>query len=113
MLVRFSSLRLLDNANYVTYSNERKVQRWALATFYRSMYGKEWKVKDGWMTKDTGDLSEECTWHGIVCDDVSGAVTSINMSENNLRGIIPIEVSLLENIGELTSYIICLVVVIV
>ena len=107
MLVRFSSLRLLDNANYVTYSNERKVQRWALATLDHSLYGKERKVGDGWMTKDTGDLSEECTWHGVVCDDVSGGAVgnSIDMSGNNLRGIIPIEVSLLVNIGELNNMI--------
>ena len=44
----------------------------------------------------------------VVCDDVDSEVTtSIDMSENNLWGSIPIELSLLENIGELIIWLHC------
>ncbi len=74
------------------------MQRWVLVTFYRSLNGDEWVVRYGW-TEDEGDLTNECTWHGVVCD-ANGVVTSIDLSENNLRGEIPPEVALLVKAGE-------------
>lgn len=58
-------------------------------------------VRDGWMRRDQSD---ECTWHGVVCDHNvrGGVVTLIDMSGNNLRGTIPPEITLLKNIGELS-----------
>ncbi len=89
---------LLTNGSYeIHYSIERKVQRWALATFYYSLWGEEWTVNDGWM--NTGYLNNECTWHGLVCNQ-AGMVTSIDLSENGLWGYIPLEVSLFKSIGE-------------
>ncbi len=66
-----------------------------LVTFYRSLNGDEWTIKDGW----TQDLTNECTWHGVLCD-ANGEVNSINLSENNIRGEMPMEVALLLNISE-------------
>ena len=66
-----------------------------LVIFYRSLNGDEWTIKDGW----TQDPTYECTWHGVVCD-ANGVVNSIDLSENNLRGEMPIEVALLVNISE-------------
>ena len=60
-------------------------------------------MKYGW-TQDVGDLTNECTWHGVVCD-ANGEVKSIDLSENNLRGEIPSEVALLVKVGE---YVDCL-----
>ena len=50
--------------------------------------------------------NDECTWYGVVCDhDVrGGVVTSIDMTGNNLRGTIPIEVALLKHVGEFCSH---------
>ena len=74
------------------------MQRWVLVTFYRSLNGDEWVVNYGW-TQDAGDPTNECTWHGVVCDE-NGVVKSIDLSENNLRGEIPPEVALLVKVGE-------------
>lgn len=73
------------------------MQRWVLATFYNALYGREWSNTSGWM-RDTN----ECEWHSITCDD-AGMVTSIEMSQNNLWGAVPFEVSLFGSIGESTQ----------
>ncbi|KAL9188967.1 hypothetical protein ACHAXT_011457 [Thalassiosira profunda] len=87
---------LVENANYDTFSREVKVQRWAMATMYNTLYGKEWTAKGGWL-QDTS----ECTWNGITCN-AAGMVTSIAMSENGLWGWIPPEVSLLKSLAEIS-----------
>ena len=86
--------RLIDNANFSTYSNEQKVQRWALATLYNSLNGGEWTMNNGW-TED----SEECTWYGLVCD-TSGSVIALELNDNNLRGVLEVEFVLLSKIGK-------------
>ncbi len=91
----------MGNANYTTYSNGRKIQRWALATLFNSLNGNEWTVNDGW-TEDAGDLGDECTWYGIVCDDI-GSVMAVELNGNNLRGEVPVELALLSNIGMLAG----------
>ncbi|KAL7551747.1 hypothetical protein ACHAWF_014941, partial [Thalassiosira exigua] len=92
---------LLGNADYDVYSDARRVQRWALAMIYRSMYGAEWIVSDGWMN-DKRETGHECTWHGITCHEDTEVVTSIDLSENSLLGQIPVEIVLLENLETLT-----------
>jgi hypothetical protein len=94
----FTHYRLIDNANFSAYSNERKVQRWALVTLFNSLNGDEWTMKDGW-TEDSGDLGDECTWYGLVCD-ASGFVIALELSGNNLRGVLEVEFALLSNIGK-------------
>ena len=91
--------RLLNNVNYDTYSFGKRIQRWVLATFFRSLFGRNWRANNGWMSS-RGELSDECLWQGIVCDDASGAVVSIEMIQNNLEGAIPMEISLLGHLGE-------------
>ena len=90
---------LLDNVNYNSYSSVRKVQRFALATFYRSTSGSDWLDNNGWMEDDDGG-DDECTWYGIVCD-AAGLVTSITLTQNDLEGEIPAEINLLENLESL------------
>ena len=94
----FSYLRLTGNVDYAIYDSSRKVQRWALATFYRSLSGPDWVDNNGWMEDDdTGD--DECTWYGITCD-TNGIVTSINLEQNDVGGKIPYEIALLDNLGK-------------
>ena len=97
----FSYFRLTGNVDYDTYDSSRKVQRWALATFYRSLSGPDWVDNSGWMEDDdTGD--DECTWYGITCD-ANGIVTSINLEQNDVGGEIPYEIALLDNLGKSMS----------
>ena len=90
--------RLLGNEEYNTYPNERRIQRWALATFYFSLYGLEWTTKDGWL--DSNTLGDECSWHGITCEENTGVVKRIDLSENYVQGDVPHEVALLYGLGE-------------
>jgi Leucine-rich repeat (LRR) protein len=55
----------------------------ALVDLYNSTNGNGWTVKTGWVSNYT-----PCTnWHGITCS--AGRVRGINLSQNNLSGIIP------------------------
>jgi len=83
---------LVENTLYVSYPDDRKIQRWALSTFYYSLYGDNWSVTDGWVTHK-GDLENECTWHGISCTE-SGTVLSIDLKANRVYGRVPDEISL-------------------
>jgi hypothetical protein len=89
---------LVGNSNLDRYSDERKIQRYALATLYYSTNGDYWLVNTGWMSD-----SNECEWHIDDSDFshstetfcIDGAVVKIILLENNLVGNIPAEVSLL------------------
>jgi len=51
--------------------------------------GGQWKTRTGWL-----NVEDECTWHGIECND-SGYVNTITLRENNLSGTFPSETALL------------------
>ena len=84
---------LVENTLYDSYTYDRKIQRWAMSTFYYSLYGSDWAVKDGWVNH-RGDLEHECTWHGVSCTE-SGTIMSIDLKTNKVYGIVPDETSLL------------------
>ena len=65
------------------------VQRYTAATLYISTDGKDWDNNDGWMGR-----MNVCTWYGVGCDD-DGRVTSLSLSDNNLNGPIPADLSVL------------------
>ena len=85
---------LAGNANLDSYSNERKIQRYVLATLYYSTNGDAWKNNTGWL----GD-GDECEWwhdaEGQFC--VDGAVVELDLYSNNLIRTIPVELALLSN----------------
>ncbi|KAL3801073.1 hypothetical protein HJC23_002366 [Cyclotella cryptica] len=85
---------LSKNPDLGEITDERKVQRWVLATFYRSLHGDEWTFHDGWLDI-SGDVVEECMWYNILCDS-SGYVVSLDLKNNYLWGSIPMEVFLLQ-----------------
>jgi len=95
---------LAGNANLDEYTEERKIQRYVLATLYYSTNGDDWYNNDGWLTD-----SDECEWYNgantwSFC--VSGLVSELDLYDssiggNNLVGTIPDEIALLSNsIGE-------------
>jgi hypothetical protein len=80
-----------------TLSDERRIQRYALATFYFSTNGESWTRRDLWMTD-----SNECTWFSqvateLVCDANNDFVT-LALGYNGLSGVLPPELALVTSL---------------
>ena len=69
--------------------------REALAAFYNWTNGAGWINKDNWL--DDGSLDE---WHGVTSDSTD-RVTALVLPDNNLSGILPVEVGNLLHLEEL------------
>jgi hypothetical protein len=70
------------------------VQRWVMATIYYSLRGHQWTRSDNWLSDQ-----QECVWFSVdptkYCDGTT--VIGIDLSNNQLAGKIPDEISLLSN----------------
>lgn len=69
------------------------VQRYTAATLFISTRGGNWNNNEGWMGR-----MNVCTWFGVGCNE-NGVITSLSLSENNLRGPIPADLSTLGNLS--------------
>lgn len=69
-----------------SYSHDRLVQRYALATLYFAANGAHWTKSDNWLTN-----TDECSWYGISgCTDADiEKIISIDLKRNHLDGTIP------------------------
>lgn len=100
---------LAGNSNIDTMANRTKIQRYALATLYYATGGDEWTDKHKWLTD-----ANECEWYNSkwkegwqtdpdlirsyeFCDDETGALEKMFLTKNNLRGQLPMELSLLSD----------------
>lgn len=90
---------LSGNVNINSYSYEKKLQRYVLATLYYTTNGDEWKDTTGWLSDE-----DECTsWYNRVTDGVvglcnnEGGVAFLDLVGNNLSGVIPDEIALLSD----------------
>ena len=88
-----SELAVATEANQ--FSEVESLQRSALAALYESTGGANWLRNDNWNTN--APLSE---WYGLKVED--GYVTSIDLSDNNLTGVLPGE---LVQLGKIQSII--------
>lgn len=95
---------LNSNTNLDSYSNERKIQRYALATVYYSMNGNSWDDSTYWLSE-----MHECEWYNKAPNNVfcvNENVAEFELWGNGLVGTIPPEISLLSSsIGTLYDYI--------
>ncbi|MCR5574097.1 MAG: Ig-like domain-containing protein [Bacteroidaceae bacterium] len=73
------------------FSESETLQRGALAALYESTGGANWYRNDNWNTN--APLSE---WYGVKMEN--GNVISIDLSNNNLTGVLPAELVQLEKI---------------
>jgi hypothetical protein len=78
------------------FSEEKLIQRWALAVFYYSTAGENWYNTDNWLTN-----VDECEWYTAhdeepVCN-AEGRMYSLHLRDNNLDGTLPTELTLLSN----------------
>ncbi|GAX22625.1 hypothetical protein FisN_17Hh006 [Fistulifera solaris] len=81
------------------YSDDRLIQRYALATIYFSTDGDGWARKTGWL----GD-GYECKWYmrsSIGSCDLVGRIVSLNLDFNDIGGTIPPEIGLLAHLKQL------------
>jgi len=93
---------LRTNSFLQDYPLSRRLQRFALATFYYSTGGeRRWANRDGWLSDD-----DECTWYATTnktqvdspCDGIGREVKRLLLSRNDLRGTLPLELSLLSSL---------------
>lgn len=92
---------LVQEEDASTYSVQRLIQRWVMATVFYSLGGgrsnsSSWTRSDNWLDRTTN----ECSWYTVVPDngcDQHGNITGIDLRDNNLFGTIPHEISLLSN----------------
>ena len=82
-----SGFDLRDDANLCP--TERKV----LTEFYHSAKGREWTSSDNW----TQEYTSHCDWYGVTCDDKTGKVVKLEMTNNGLSG------KLSTSVGSLSS----------
>eukprot|EP00977_Amphora_coffeiformis_P011385 scaffold2753_cov154-Amphora_coffeaeformis.AAC.8 len=94
----------IENTDWELYSDSRKIQRYALAVLFISTRGSEdWRESSGWMTDE-----HECSWYtssmGQICSqdtEPRSELLILHLEQNGLRGTLPAEVALLENLVEL------------
>jgi hypothetical protein len=91
----------LDSDLVQTYTQERILQKYALACIYLATNGvattntgtlspvPEWDNAVGWLTEE-----DECKWFGIECNE-SGLVTKVDLPYNKMTGSMPIEIKIL------------------
>jgi hypothetical protein len=74
-------------------------ERRALEALYKSTDGDHWTHHVGWL----GPEGTECPWHGITCatSHHPDHVTHIELSENNLSGVLPESLSALTHLEEI------------
>jgi Leucine-rich repeat (LRR) protein len=82
---------LANNAELESYENFKRLQRFALATFYYATGGENWMDNDGWLSDNA-----ECTWGTLAC--LTGRYWAIIVDNNNLVGTLPNELTMLTNL---------------
>mmetsp|Transcript_29555 Transcript_29555/g.41902 ORF Transcript_29555/g.41902 Transcript_29555/m.41902 type:complete len:577 (+) Transcript_29555:24-1754(+) len=70
--------------------------RYALAVMYYALNGQAWENKAGWMTR-----ASVCQWYGVRCDRFHQEIKEVDLAANNLDGMIPPEINLLQSIFSL------------
>jgi Leucine-rich repeat (LRR) protein len=84
-------LWLKNDTEGLTMVGWRMLQRYSLSVLYFSWNGNGWFNRSGWLSK-----TDECSWNPDAAScDASGRISSLQLSENNARGLIPDELSLL------------------
>lgn len=97
-----------NNTLLASYSTSKRLQRFALATFFFATGGdRRWENRTGWLTDD-----DECTWFSNseewatatnsgsdtpVCDSEQ-SMMRLSLVANNMRGTFPLELSLLTSL---------------
>jgi Leucine-rich repeat (LRR) protein len=90
---------LQEDVNLTSYSEERMLQRFALAQLFYSTGGAtQWTESNGWLSG-----SHECSWFTSSSDASckNGIFVRLSLFRNGLGGSIPVELGLLRNLVEI------------
>jgi hypothetical protein len=85
---------LAGNANLDSYSEERLIQRYSLATLFYSAGGASWSENGLWLSDE-----DECDWYSRAPDPCGpgDSFWRLELFFNNAEGTIPPEIALLSN----------------
>jgi hypothetical protein len=84
---------LAGSPNLASYTDQEKIQRYALATIYYATKGDTWYKHDYWLSDE--DVCGK--WYQLAECTSDGPVSAIGLSNNNLQGVIPPEIGLLSD----------------
>jgi hypothetical protein len=89
---------LSADPNLFSYTANETIQRYALATLYYSTKGESWYNNDYWLSPDEGICGRWYQYPNttIKCT-TEGAVSFLDIRDNNLQGSIPPEISMLSD----------------
>lgn len=73
---------------------QRVQQRYILCVLYFATNGDFWKKKFNWLNAERS----ECEWYGVTCNTENNITEMIDLSENNVNGTFPNEISYLSNL---------------
>ncbi len=92
---REAYLWLSGNSFLSDYTEDRLLQRYALASFFFSTHGEDWFFKSGWLTD-----ADECSWYSrspLPSCNREGQIQNLEIEYNNINGALPPELGLLSN----------------
>ena len=84
------------------YSSELPCQSQldTLLNIYSDLSGSTWTNNSGWQEGDLNGACDYCNWYGITCNYL-GEVVEIDLSGNNLQGMLPQDLIALSNLKRL------------
>jgi hypothetical protein len=103
----FANNWILQDPYFDTYSPERQLQRFHMASFYNVTHGDGWFRNDHWLSYEV----HECDWFSQsnnptiaqydylydICDD-DGRLLKLNLASNNLQGTFPLVTSFIDTL---------------
>ena len=98
-LQSFSAILLLFGSfTSASCAQVSQLERDALITLFSSTAGTKWENNNYW----NGPPGTECDWFGVSC--ANSHVYAINLSKNQLKGVIPPEIGDLKNLSALSLW---------
>mmetsp|Transcript_7624 Transcript_7624/g.18678 ORF Transcript_7624/g.18678 Transcript_7624/m.18678 type:complete len:568 (-) Transcript_7624:942-2645(-) len=86
---------IINSDGKMDVNQEQRVQqRYTLCVLHFSTNGDFWTKKANWLKPD----KSECEWFGIACNSATNFIRTIDLSENNVIGTLPNEMSSLSNL---------------
>jgi len=91
---------IMNHTNFDSFSFNRLIQRYALATIYYSTSGDLWTNSNHWLSN-----TDECSWYPENSDEGEEKCSKDNsfirlaLSRNNIHGSLPDEIALLTALG--------------
>ena len=91
---------LSQNPNLDNQSNQTRLERYAMATFYYSTNGDDWRNNNNWLS-DTIDICQWYTTSSVPVCDGNGNFQILELDNNNLNGTLISDLSLITTLQTL------------